>query len=197
MYGEENQENMEMLRERTIDKLTVLYSNNTIDVDDFERRLGLVNHADTSADILKAVSDLPVTVNTAPTEPQNRSLSYRINRGQVSPSATIVNIFSGSSRKGMWKPAKTINIVNVFGGCDLDFREAVIPAEGCTVRVNCAFGGADIIVPPGVNVSVNGFAIFGGFDSKGVEGDYPNAPHINVTGFAVFGGVDVKVKEPK
>ncbi len=194
MYGDGEASNLDELRQNTIDKLTELYSQDKITVEDFESRVDQINHAESPGEIYGVISGLPMPKTPPTPNAGNKNLPYRINTGAAKASSSVINVFSGSSRKGMWKPAKSMNVISVFGGSDLDFRNAAIPPEGCTVRAYCVFGGTNIIVPPGVNVNVNGFALFGGFDSKGLEGDYPDALTIDVTGFAVFGGVDVKVK---
>ncbi len=57
-------------------------------------------------------------------------------------------------------------------------------------------GGVEIIVPPGVAVDVEGFALMGGIDQVHERGasDDPDAPRICVKGFACMGGVDVTVR---
>ena len=59
-------------------------------------------------------------------------------------------------------------------------------------------GGVDIIVPPGVGVDVEGFALMGGVDQvhETTAVEDPDAPRIRIQGFALMGGVDVSVRQP-
>jgi hypothetical protein len=58
--------------------------------------------------------------------------------------------------------------------------------------------GVEIIVPPGVHVELNGFALMGGFGESGgreLPSD-PDAPVLRIGGVAVMGGVDLQVRLP-
>jgi hypothetical protein len=110
-----------------------------------------------------------------------------------------VAIFGGATRKGEWTVAEQYTALAVFGGVELDFREATFTAHETELYANCLFGGIEITVPEDVAVRVSGVPIFGGFDHG--KGDPPNlpadAPVLNVKGIAIFGGVDVKRKARK
>jgi hypothetical protein len=56
-------------------------------------------------------------------------------------------------------------------------------------------GGFDVIVPPGAQVEVSGFAFMGGRNIK-LSGDPPppDAPRIRIRAFALMGGIDIKEK---
>ncbi len=188
------QKPLEEFREDVIERLTRSYSEDVLSVDEFERLVEEANTAKTKGELVDLVADLPALRNTALPQ-RHGSTQYPAQKRKVSSGPPIINIFSGISRKGVWTPSPRMETINVFGGCDLDFRQARIPPEGVHVNAVCVFGGVDIIVPPDFNVEVNGFAIFGGFDNHHHGGETPGAPLIKVTGFAMFGGVDVKVKD--
>mgnify|MGYP006312755017 FL=1 len=121
--------------------------------------------------------------------------SYIINDQDAAQEASVIAIFSGADRKGVWDPPRTLNVVAVFGGSDIDLREARIPSGGMTINVAAFFGGVDVIVPEDLNVVVNGAGIFGAFDGKNRKvSDDPRTPTVKISGAAIFGGVDVKVK---
>ena len=52
----------------------------------------------------------------------------------------------------------------VFGGLDMDLRDAVIE-DGAVIEATAIFGGIDIKVPQGVNVKVKRMELFGGAKS--------------------------------
>ncbi len=196
---------VERVREAVIECLKANYARDVISVEEFESRLEEAEKAGTHETLAALVSDLPEMQ-----EPQIRrdanlqknvesqySARVQINRGHVEESGTFVNIFSGTERKGPWQPPKTLHTICIFGGAELDFREAEFFPGTTQIDVFCVFGGVDITVPPGVNVVVDGIAVLGGFSNSAQGTKYPGAPVLRVTGFAVFGGVDVKVKKPK
>ena len=58
--------------------------------------------------------------------------------------------------------AERVRVVNIFGGADLDLREATLAAPDVRLTVVSIFGGSDIVVPEGINVELSSFALFGG-----------------------------------
>jgi hypothetical protein len=125
------------------------------------------------------------------------SWAGRIVGGEGSSTAAVA-IMSGFQRKGRWTVPKRFTAVAFWGGGEIDLREANFADR--EVEINCIaiMGGAQIIVPPGVEVVVRGIGIMGGFDhsQEGVPGD-PGAPRVIVTGFAFWGGVGVERKLPR
>ena len=85
-----------------------------------------------------------------------------------------------------------------MGGAELDFREVQLPPGVTEVTLVCVMGGAEVIVPPGMNVDTGGFAIMGGFGHRqgGPALTDPNTPVLRIDGFALMGGVDLVVRLP-
>ena len=81
----------------------------------------------------------------------------------------------------------------LFGGVELDMRQAKISAAGCKIHATALFGGVEIIVPDDWNVIITGTPIFGGIDSKSRRKSDTNGTkdvHIHCT--VAFGGVEIK-----
>ena len=56
--------------------------------------------------------------------------------GAVTDSGTIdVSILGGRKFTGRWRPPKTMTMLSVLGGREIDLREAEIPADGITINV--------------------------------------------------------------
>jgi len=108
----------------------------------------------------------------------------------------MVSVFSGTSRKGIWQVPAEIEAVNVFGGTDLDFREAVLPGKEVRIRAICILGGMDITVPPEMHVIDEGWAILGGREipPDNAESISPDAPVLRLTGISILGGISVRRK---
>ena len=188
---------VERTRERVIRLLGTYYARGAYEMEEYERLVDEAHRLASRRELEQMIDRLPMLpaspradVSSLQTDPAASMEA----QGRGSRSRTVINIFSGTSRRGAWLPAPVVNVVNVFGGVDLDFREAQLPPGGVTVRVFCLFGGADIVVDERVDVAVEGFGLFGGFDSKVSRGEYRGAPTVRVTGFCLFGAVDVKRK---
>ncbi|HET9898611.1 MAG TPA: LiaF domain-containing protein [Streptosporangiaceae bacterium] len=86
--------------------------------------------------------------------------------------------------------------VTVFGGVDLDFREAVLPQAEINLRAICVLGGVSIIVPPEMQVIDDGWALMGGIEVPPAtpESQMPGTPVLRFTGVTILGGVSVRRK---
>ena len=186
-------------REVTIDALMEHFANDVMEVDEFERRVEAAHAAKTSAELKALLHDLPGNVNVPAvrgqeTLPAEAPIpSYQVTTaGNVKENEFILAVMGGGSRGGRWRPARKNTVVTVMGGAELDFREAVLGPGVTEVRIFAMWGGAEIIVPPGMNVEVNGLAIMGGFDHQTDESVVhdPTAPTLRVTGVVCMGGND-------
>ena len=110
----------------------------------------------------------------------------------------IVGIMGGAEKKGVWTPARETIVIALMGGAELDFREARMPPGVTDIQIFAIMGGAEIIVPPGVHVDMNGFALMGGFSQSGYAPPPtdPDAPVLRIGGFAMMGGVEVSIRYP-
>lgn len=83
----------------------------------------------------------------------------------------------------------------IFGGFDIDLREAVIAGDSASIDVFVLFGGVDLRVPESWNVNVKATPILGSSEYKPRAGAAPaEGPRktLTVTGVVLFGGVEVK-----
>ena len=103
-------------------------------------------------------------------------------------------LFSGVKSRNISKNFRGGSLVAVFGGIDMDLRDACILNEGARIDVTAAFGGVEIIVPPEWKVVVKGIPIFGGWSNKtrGKNSENSDAPVLTLNCFVAFGGVDIK-----
>ena len=204
--NDSTQASVERLRERVIDRLTTGYSEDLLSEGEFEDRLRDANHAETHAELRQLIADLPADSTTdTPATTGSRAARRRdgealddlvsINYGTVEQDQSVVAVFSGADRKGVWAPPRNLNVLTVFGGSDIELHEANLPPEGLTIQAFAFFGGVDITVPEEVNVRIGGAGIFGAFDAKKRRREpIPGAPTITVNGAAIFGAVEVKYK---
>jgi predicted membrane protein len=84
---------------------------------------------------------------------------------------------------------------SVFGGIEVDLRQANTKLDELVIEANAVFGGIDLLLPDRWNITVRGAGVFGGYEDKThPPAGAPNEkrPHLIVTGSAVFGGVTVR-----
>jgi hypothetical protein len=88
----------------------------------------------------------------------------------------------------------------LFGGAELDLRDALPASEGGNLEVTAVFGGADILVPRTWVVDLKGTPILGAIDdhtrvdAETDESPDPSSmlPRLTIRATAIFGSVDVK-----
>jgi hypothetical protein len=171
-------------REATVAHLREAAAEGRLDVEELVDRIDAAYTATTRAELEPLTADLPAPTGMTFGEPrESRATSF------------VLSIFGGSDRAGRWRVAERVRVVNIFGGADLDLREATLAAPEVTLTVVSIFGGSDVIVPEGMNVELSSFALFGGDKLKlGGAEPVPGAPVVHVRCVSIFGGTDVVTK---
>ena len=105
-------------------------------------------------------------------------------------------IFSGSERTYNDEVFAGSHLVAVFGGVDLDLRNAKFTKD-TVIKAFALFGGVDIKVPEDVQVKIRSGFIFGGV-SDDRKGDTTKGKHtIYLDAGGGFGGITIKDKIDK
>jgi len=104
-------------------------------------------------------------------------------------------IFGGSKRRIANQDFKGGELTAIFGGFELDLRQATLGGNQVRVDVFVLFGGGELKVPPHWAVTMKGSAIMGAFEDKTLpmassETGGPQV-HLVVTGLVLFGGLTV------
>ncbi len=83
--------------------------------------------------------------------------------------------------------------VSVFGDIELDLRKTTVTADRIDITATTPFGDIDVLVPPGVELDVGGFTLFG---NKKITAPAPvmpgSAPLVRIRTFSVFGNINVR-----
>lgn len=98
--------------------------------------------------------------------------------------------FSGQKLNYVGNEFKGVNVNAIFGGVDIDLRNAIIEQDQ-VINATAVFGGVNILAPNNVNVQVKSNSLFGGVSNKTIP-NKENVPTIYVKAFCLFGGVDIK-----
>jgi hypothetical protein len=191
-------------RQKAVDVLCEAFADDRLPVAEFEKRVEVAHRAETLEQLRDLLSDLPSPTPPVPVSrggaPQRLPSRPHptVSAENVRQNSLIAGIFGGGVRKGAWRPARVNYAVGVFGGFELDFREALLPPGVTEVRVFAMFGGGEIILPPDVIVEVSAVGIMGGFEERhdSPTTAEPGAPVLRITGLALMGGAEVSVRYP-
>jgi predicted membrane protein len=109
---------------------------------------------------------------------------------------TEVNIFGGGSKAINSTNFRGGEITCIFGGTELNFRNAQL-ADGINViDITCIFGGVTLYVPEDWTVKVESSAIFGAFSDARAESNLKLVTNpdkvLVIKGVVVFGGGEIK-----
>lgn len=147
-------------------------------LDEFSERIEQAYRARTEDELEALSRDLPQQALATPQLRSKRRGSFVM--------------FGGTEQRGRWRLGSRFFSFTMFGGTDLDLRQVEISSGVVEITAFTMWGGFDIYVPEGVDVEVSGFAIFGGNDEHGTEGDvHRGAPLVRVKMITIFGGADV------
>lgn len=175
-------------RDRAASVLNDALAEGRLTPEEHSERLDSIYAAKTQAELVPLIQDLPAP-GEAPVPVRVAAASLPAPRG-----ASIVAVFAGASRRGTWRVPAESSVVTVFGGANIDLREAVLPGRVIDLRVVSVFGGASITVPPEMLVTDSGVAVFGGRDVPGDDdaSGSSDAPLLRLHGACVFGGISVQ-----
>lgn len=166
-----------------------------LDLDELDSRLEATYAARTYADLVPITLDLPSHPHPRPVPAVRQPSSALVVPGP--DKETHLAVMSGFDRRGVWVVPERMTVVAFWGGAELDLRQAKFAAQECVLTINAVMGGAQVIVPPHVNVKMEGSGFMGGYSGPSglVEAQLaPDSPTVRIRGFAVMGGVNVERK---
>jgi hypothetical protein len=165
-----------------------------LDLDELDARLEATYAARTYADLVPITLDLPAHPHPTPAVRPAASSSLVV-PGPAKESHLA--IMSGFDRRGVWVVPEQLTVFCFWGGAELDLRQARFAAQECVVTIHAVMGGATVIVPPHVNVQMEGTGIMGGYSGPSGLVDAkldPTSPTVRIRGVAIMGGVNVERK---
>jgi len=103
-------------------------------------------------------------------------------------------LFGGVKRTVAAMDFRGGSLFAMFGGIEIDLRQAGIGDPEVHIDANAMFGGIELKVPTSWDVVVRGQGIFGGYEDKSMLSSTAEHPRsrLVVTGVAMFGGVSVQ-----
>lgn len=103
------------------------------------------------------------------------------------------SIFGGTKKNILSKNFKGGQIVNIFGGTELNLSQADISGEA-VIEMTTLFGGSKLVIPSNWTVKSDAAVIFGGIEDKRPVApvEESNQRVLRIKGTVIFGGIDYK-----
>lgn len=191
-------------RERVAEILREALAEGRLDMEEFNERVDAAYRSRTYGELEPLTRDLPTAAVPAVSlakgalddDPASTEIDWsrRVDPGAEPTSRGAFAFWSGFSRKGGWTVGRVFTSFAMWGGGEIDLREAHFADRDVTIRCFAVMGGIGVIVPPDLNVTVRGFGFMGGFGDDATGAGTPGSPRVTVTGFALMGGVGVERK---
>ncbi|MDG5776872.1 LiaF domain-containing protein [Haloarculaceae archaeon H-GB2-1] len=107
----------------------------------------------------------------------------------------LVGIFGGSERRITSQSFTGGTSTAIFGGVEVDLRDATVADPPAVVTATALFGGVEVTVPEDWAVTVDALPILGAVEddrARFVDGEPKAKPDLVLTGFVAFGGITLK-----
>jgi len=103
------------------------------------------------------------------------------------------SVFGGAKKNIISKNFKGGDVVNIFGGTELDLSRADFNGKA-EIELTTIFGGTKMIVPPNWTIKSEVVTVFGGLEDKRSLQTLSENPDkiLLLRGTVIFGGIDIK-----
>jgi len=103
------------------------------------------------------------------------------------------SVFGGSKKNIISKNFRGGDLVNIFGGTELDLTQADFQGTA-VIELTTIFGGTKLVVPSNWSVKSEAVTIFGGLEDKRKMQTVTESPDktLLLKGTVIFGGIDIK-----
>lgn len=134
-------------RERTIELLSQHFANDNLTLEELEERIERVYRATSVPALRDLTKDLPGAASAmlpgrVPPPPEI----------YTAESDRIVSIMAQTRRRGIWRPARHLDLWSIMSETHIDLTEAMLAPGVTEIHVRAVMAQVKIIVPPGVRV---------------------------------------------
>jgi hypothetical protein len=170
-------------RERVVEQLSAAFAHDVVQLDEFERRVGLAYSAASPSELRALTQDL--ALQSAVPAPIAGALT-RVG-------ATLGNV----ERRGAQVIGQRLEVRAFMANVELDLARARLTSPVTEIDVRCVMANVEIRLPANVDLENQGGALLGSFECRdGLGGTGPGSPVVRVVGRAVLGSVQVLVDDP-
>jgi hypothetical protein len=165
-------------REQVVDLLQLRFADDSLSLDEFERRIAIAYQARTATELDSLVADL--SQETAVT--------------MIPEYGRIVTILSNNERGSSMPVPRHLDILSIMGNVEMDMSGATFAPGVTEIDISAFLGNVQITVPLGIRVESSGDALLGNFDCKvpNVAG-YPDDRDrvLRIKGRAVLSSIEI------
>jgi Domain of unknown function (DUF1707) len=184
-------------RDQVATLLSTAYAEGRLTREEHDERIDQLMKAKTFDDLIPITSDLVIAGGRAPVSASRSDSRFTIDTSRQNlESDKLIAIFGGVSRSGKWRVRKNIQALTLFGGMDLDLRDAIFEAPVVEISGFWCFGGLDVKAPAGIEVQDQTAGIFGGTEVRDIGDPAPGAPTLVIKGVTLFGGISIHGPKP-
>jgi hypothetical protein len=169
-------------RDAALERLSAAAGDGRLTLEEFSQRMDRATTAKTRAELDRLVADLPADTGAAGSAVAERGPGRA--SWHVSP-------IGGLSVSGPWRMERSVIVVSLIGGADLDLSQAQLAAPEVTLTKVSLLGGVSIAVPPGIRVDASGFSLIGSTSVDAGPEPGPGAPTVHIRAFSLLGGTRI------
>ena len=189
--GNELPVSLEREREQTIELLSKHFAQDNLSIEELERRIEQAYRAVSVHALRELERDLP-QLTGAPPPPR---VAAPLPAVFTPERDRIVSVMAETKRRGLWRPARHLDVWCVMSDTKLDLTEAILPGGVTEIELHGLMCAVRVIVPAGVRVVVQATAFMATVDesdeSPRARGD---GPVIRITGTLIMGELKVRVR---
>lgn len=169
---------MPAARARIVELLTEAYARDNLDQAEFERRVALVEEAQTIEELDELVVDFPDHLRSAPNPALSPHLSAgtppltgdalesEIARLDGLSAPTTFNLLGDKRVQLRPEDRRVVRAVSVIGDCEVDLRRLAGAGGAVLVKVTALIGEIRLIVPRGTPVDIRMIGVIGDHERK-------------------------------
>lgn len=181
-------------RQKTIESLSNHFAHDNISLDELERRIEDAYRASSVPALRDLTRDLPSDAADA----QQRRVAP-LPEVFAPERDRIVSVMAETKRRGLWRPARHLDLWCVMSDTRLDLTEALLPSGVTEIHLHGLMCTIRVIVPPGVRIVVQPSAFMSTVSDESFESYDPphvgtGAPVIRITGTLIMGELKVRAR---
>jgi hypothetical protein len=204
-------DDLEPKRQQVIDILTSAFADNTISMDEYERRAALASATAMPEVLDEVIADLPAvrpadsrkTGSSRYSGHEHDAARQPYRPGSAgsdvvgAPPMTTGCVMGERNLTGNWLCSDRVTSFTIMGSTKLDLRDTDLPPGPVKVEVFTLMGETKIVVPPDLPVRLNAFAFMGESTAhRSVDQQVRGArTWVEISGFVMMGSVNVKAMD--
>ena len=173
-------------REAIVNALVRAYTDNNLELNEYENRLQRAEKAQTISELKEIISDFPTEYLSS-----NAAVPVPFREGKKTSGFCLIGDLNISLKEAK---SSVINSYSAIGDTRIDLKDLAPESQPCKVKFYSLIGNVYITVPPNTRVVKKIFSLIGSFQRKQPvdETSLSHAPTVYLKGFKLIGDVIIK-----